>query len=104
MASRAQSPDSSKPKIVALPSLASSLSSLPQAKSMAHVALHPNMYAQRAAESEAKLQRALTKNASSHASQNPPSPAYNLPPQPESPNNPNSPLMMRKPQRPKFST
>ncbi|KAF4566179.1 hypothetical protein EYR36_011594 [Pleurotus pulmonarius] len=152
MASRAQSPDSSKPKIVALPSLASSLSSLPQAKSMAHVALHPNMYAQRAAESEAKvsfpsiplfllpsiplflpslpypfspsnplfllpfssilfswsfhathhtplfapriprirrpdayhffarqLQRALTKNASSHASQNPPSPAYNLP-------------------------
>ncbi|KAF7424982.1 hypothetical protein PC9H_009016 [Pleurotus ostreatus] len=103
MASRTQSPDSSRPKIVALPSLASSLSSLPQAKSMAHVALHPNMYGQRAVESEAKLQRALTKNAS-HETQNTPSPVYNLPPRPESPNNLNSPLMMREPQRPKFST
>jgi hypothetical protein len=42
-------------KLVALPSLSSGLSSLPQAKSMASVSLHPNMYAQRAAESEAKV-------------------------------------------------
>lgn len=42
-------------KLVALPSLACSLSNLPQATSMDCVSLHPNMYAQRAAESEAKV-------------------------------------------------
>ncbi|KAJ8454867.1 hypothetical protein ONZ45_g17728 [Pleurotus djamor] len=102
MSSRAQSPDASKPKIVALPSLACSLSSLPQAKSINNLSLHPSMYSQRAAESEAKLQRALSKSASS---QNSSQPSYALPPQPESPSNANSPLMMRSKQtRPKFST
>ena len=42
-------------KLTSLPSLACSLSSLPQATSMDCVSLHPNMYAQRAAESEAKV-------------------------------------------------
>lgn len=42
-------------KLVALPSLSCGLSSLPQAKSMDSVSLHPNMYAQRAAQSEAKV-------------------------------------------------
>jgi len=41
--------------IVALPSLSCSLSALPQAKSINNVSLHPTMYAQRAAESEAKV-------------------------------------------------
>jgi hypothetical protein len=46
-------------KLVALPSLSSGLSSLPQAKSMDSVSLHPNMYAQRAAQSEAKVSNCL---------------------------------------------
>ncbi|KAG1797413.1 uncharacterized protein HD556DRAFT_1233320 [Suillus plorans] len=46
-------------KLVALPSLSCGLSSLPQAKSMDSVSLHPNMYAQRAAESEAKVLSSL---------------------------------------------
>jgi len=44
-----------KHNLVALPSLSSGLSALPQAKSMDSVSLHPSMYAQRAAESEAKV-------------------------------------------------
>ncbi|KAG2352130.1 hypothetical protein BDR07DRAFT_1262753, partial [Suillus spraguei] len=39
--------------------LSAVLSSLPQAKSMDSVSLHPNMYAQRAAESEAKVLSSL---------------------------------------------
>ncbi|KAG1880068.1 hypothetical protein F4604DRAFT_1922759 [Suillus subluteus] len=79
-------------KLVALPSLSCGLSSLPQAKSMDSVSLHPNMYAQRAAESEAK-----------HPQAPPPVPAYMNPPHHNS-NSPNSspPLMMRK-SKPKFS-
>ncbi|KIK41098.1 hypothetical protein CY34DRAFT_13255 [Suillus luteus UH-Slu-Lm8-n1] len=83
-------------KLVALPSLSCGLSSLPQAKSMDSVSLHPNMYAQRAAQSEAKLKNVLSKTASN--SQNPPPiPAYMNPPH-HNPNSPSSspPLMMRK--------
>ncbi|CAL1711040.1 unnamed protein product [Somion occarium] len=54
-------------QLIALPSLACSLSSLPQAKSVDSVSLHPSsMSAQRAAESEAKLRKVLSK--SSHSS------------------------------------
>ena len=42
-------------KLVALPSLSCALSSLPQATSLDSVSLHPSMYAQHAAESEAKV-------------------------------------------------
>lgn len=41
-------------KLVALPSLSCALSSLPQATSLDSVSLHPSMYAQHAADSEAK--------------------------------------------------
>lgn len=41
--------------LIAFPSVSSSLYSLPQATSIHNVALHPNMYAQRAAESEEKV-------------------------------------------------
>ncbi|KAG6333097.1 hypothetical protein ID866_5988 [Astraeus odoratus] len=92
-------------KLVALPSLACSLSSLPQATSLDSVSLHPNMYSQRAAESEAKLKAALSKTAASQL-QTPPPPAippYMNPPS-YNPNSPSSspPLMMRKSQKPKF--
>lgn len=89
-------------KITSLPSLSCSLSSLPQAKTMANVSLHPTMYAQRAAESEAKLQKVLSKTASSYSPQNPPSvPSYMNPPprNSHSPSCSSSPLMMRKPQK-----
>ncbi|KAJ7220413.1 hypothetical protein C8J57DRAFT_1393557 [Mycena rebaudengoi] len=52
---------SNKKGLVAFPSVSSSLHSLPRATSMSNVSLHPNMYAQRAKESEAKLQHAFTK-------------------------------------------
>ncbi|KAF8552640.1 hypothetical protein OG21DRAFT_1443188 [Imleria badia] len=51
-------------KLVALPSLSCALSSLPQATSLDSVSLHPSMYAQHAAESEAKLRKVLSKTAS----------------------------------------
>lgn len=44
-------------KLVALPSLSCALSSLPQATSLDSVSLHPSMYAQHAADSEAKARR-----------------------------------------------
>ncbi|KAG1741670.1 hypothetical protein EDB19DRAFT_2038722 [Suillus lakei] len=90
-------------KLVALPSLSCGLSSLPQAKSMDSVSLHPNMYAQRAAQSEAKLKNVLSKTAASHSQTPPPIPAYMNPPH-HNPNSPSSspPLMMRK-SKPKFS-
>ncbi|KAJ7457183.1 hypothetical protein B0H11DRAFT_2063146 [Mycena galericulata] len=52
---------SNKKGLVAFPSVSSSLNSLPRATSMSNVSLHPNMYKQRAQESEAKLQHAFTK-------------------------------------------
>ncbi|TEB25078.1 hypothetical protein FA13DRAFT_1796745 [Coprinellus micaceus] len=68
MASRAPS------HLVSLPSLSSSLHALPHATSMSNVSLHPSMYANRAAESEAKLQQALNKQAASLGAQQPSSP------------------------------
>ena len=44
-------------QLIALPSLACSLSSLPQAKSIDGLSLHPSMLAQRNAESQAKVTR-----------------------------------------------
>ncbi|KAF9531351.1 hypothetical protein CPB83DRAFT_761302 [Crepidotus variabilis] len=51
--------------IVALPSVSSSLHALPHATSIHNVNIHQHMYANRAAESQAKLQKALSKTASS---------------------------------------
>ncbi|KAF8233847.1 hypothetical protein L208DRAFT_1395041 [Tricholoma matsutake] len=76
--------------LVAFPSVSSSLHSLPHATSMNNVSLHSNMYARRAAESEAKLQKALSKTASQNSSE---TPAYIIPPLP--PSQCSSPLMMR---------
>lgn len=54
--SSASSKKSAPEQLIALPSLSCSLSSLPQAKSVDSVSLHPSsMSAQRAAESEAKV-------------------------------------------------
>ncbi|KAI0002502.1 hypothetical protein BJV74DRAFT_932830 [Russula compacta] len=61
-------PDASKPiqkssapsHLVSLPSLSNSLSALPQAKNIAHVAVYTS--GQHAAESEAKLKKALSNN------------------------------------------
>ncbi|KAF8908127.1 hypothetical protein CPB84DRAFT_1767344, partial [Gymnopilus junonius] len=72
--------DSTKPaSIVAFPSVSSSLHSLPQATSIQNVNLHPNMYAQRAAESEAKLQKALSKTPTSFTPQQPQPMVYRSP-------------------------
>ncbi|KAI0316595.1 hypothetical protein OF83DRAFT_1172731 [Amylostereum chailletii] len=52
--------------LLALPSLSSQLSSLPQAKSLANVSLYsPSIPGQHAAQSEAKLKKALSNNAHS---------------------------------------
>ncbi|EAU86876.1 hypothetical protein CC1G_11595 [Coprinopsis cinerea okayama7 len=93
----------SQANIVSLPSLSSSLHSLPQATSLSSLPIHPSMYAQRAAESEAKLQRALSKQASmpQQAQQPPMIPGYNVSGQQQQAYDPSSPLMMRKK---KFST
>ncbi|KAH7890243.1 hypothetical protein F5I97DRAFT_2104 [Phlebopus sp. FC_14] len=90
-------------KLVALPSLSCALSSLPQATSLDCVSLHPNMYAQRAAESEAKLKKVLSKTAASLPQNASSVPPYMNPPS-HNPNTPSSspPLMMRKTQKPKF--
>ncbi|KAF9237448.1 hypothetical protein BU15DRAFT_75993 [Melanogaster broomeanus] len=87
--------------LVSFPSLASSLSKLPQATSFDNVSLHPSMYAQHAAESEAKLKKALSKTAASMP-YNSSMPPYMPPPYggPDSSTEP--PLMMRKSQKPKF--
>ncbi|KAJ6629363.1 hypothetical protein B0H10DRAFT_1986857 [Mycena sp. CBHHK59/15] len=84
---------SNKKGLVAFPSVSSSLHSLPRATSMSNVSLHPNMYAQRAKESEAKvpLQHAFTKpilNPNSPLPCNKSKPAA-------------APLMMRTPQKSK---
>ncbi|KAF8511032.1 hypothetical protein JB92DRAFT_2936468 [Gautieria morchelliformis] len=51
------------PPIVALPSMSSHLFSLPQAKELDSLPVHPSQSAQRHAESEAKLKKALEWNA-----------------------------------------
>ncbi|KIM86553.1 hypothetical protein PILCRDRAFT_815790 [Piloderma croceum F 1598] len=91
-------------RLMALPSLSCALSSLPQAKSMDSVSLHQSMYAQRAAEGEAKLQKVLSKTAASYSPQTPPSkPVYmNPPPRDSNPSGSSPPLMMRKPERSKL--
>ncbi|KII95086.1 hypothetical protein PLICRDRAFT_128534 [Plicaturopsis crispa FD-325 SS-3] len=95
MSTRAQNKGVPADRITALPSLSCALSSLPQAKSISNLSLHPTMYAQRAAESEAKLKNALSKTASSFQ---PPNsvPLYMNPP-PREPCSPSSsqPIMMR---------
>ncbi|EPQ51230.1 hypothetical protein GLOTRDRAFT_112471 [Gloeophyllum trabeum ATCC 11539] len=79
MATRVQKVDPSKTssskinpeQLMALPSLTHALSSLPQAKSLDGVPIHrstyPSMSAQHAAESEAKLKKALSKTAASQS-------------------------------------
>ncbi|KAK7052506.1 hypothetical protein R3P38DRAFT_2502991 [Favolaschia claudopus] len=79
---------STKNGLVAYPSVSQSLHSLPRATSMSNVAIHPNMYAQRAKESEAKLQHSFTK-----PTLNPNSPLPYSPSQPAAA----APLMMRAP-------
>ncbi|KAH9896791.1 hypothetical protein C8Q73DRAFT_687049 [Cubamyces lactineus] len=87
--------------LVALPSLACSLSSLPQAKSIDGLSLHHSMLAQRNAESQAKLQKALSKSAASgnlsamYAGSTPQPVQY-------SPSSASPPLMMRKPAKSKL--
>ncbi|KAH9006465.1 hypothetical protein EDB86DRAFT_3070467 [Lactarius hatsudake] len=98
-------PDASKPiqkgsapsHLLALPSLSNSLSSLPQAKSLAHVSVYTSsMSGQHAADSEAKLKKALSNNAGSAQSL-----AY-APTPPSNYNQASQPLMMRKPVRTKL--
>ncbi|KAF8730058.1 hypothetical protein AX14_005752 [Amanita brunnescens Koide BX004] len=94
-----QSPPSN---LVAFPSVSASLCHLPHATSMQNVALHPSMYANRAAESEAKLQKALSSKANSSAKTNPVPLAG---PPLESSNSSSPPLMMNlKKPKPKFHT
>ncbi|KAL4243345.1 hypothetical protein ABKN59_011028 [Abortiporus biennis] len=96
--SSASSTNSIAPQqLISLPSLACSLSSLPQAKSVDSVSLHPSsMSAQRAAESEAKLRKVLSKSSANSPAVPPAmlpqatSPSY-------SPGSNSPPLMMRKP-------
>ncbi|OCH88077.1 hypothetical protein OBBRIDRAFT_735157 [Obba rivulosa] len=84
-------------QLVALPSLSCSLHSLPQAKSVDSVALHPNsMSSQRQAESEAKLRKALSKSSAGNTSSLPPAYVPHQLPQ-YSPSSNEPPLMMRKP-------
>ncbi|KAI0777617.1 hypothetical protein BD413DRAFT_706890 [Trametes elegans] len=83
-------------QLVALPSLACSLSSLPQAKSIDGLSLHHSMLAQRSAESQAKLQKALSKSSTNGAPMyagHPSQPAQYSP----IPSSASPPLMMRKP-------
>ncbi|KAI0300546.1 hypothetical protein B0F90DRAFT_1629828 [Multifurca ochricompacta] len=98
-------PDASKPiqkgaapsHLVALPSLSNSLSSLPQAKSLAHVSVYTSsMSGQHAAESEAKLKKALSNNVGTAQGR-----AYSTSSAPptSSHNQASQPLMMRKPVR-----
>ncbi|KAI0916205.1 hypothetical protein AcW1_009958 [Taiwanofungus camphoratus] len=85
-------------QLIALPSLSCQLSSLPNAKSVDSVSLHPtSMSAQRAAESEAKLRKALSKSAASHPNGLPPAYVPTSHPQSYSPSSNSPPLMMRKP-------
>ncbi|KAK7691470.1 hypothetical protein QCA50_004869 [Cerrena zonata] len=88
--------------MIALPSLSSSLSSLPQAKSVDAVALHPfPMSAQRSAESEAKLRKVLS-HSNSNASHASAPAAYATAAPSYSPGSGDPPLMMRKPLKSKI--
>ncbi|KAJ8082455.1 hypothetical protein PM082_008310 [Marasmius tenuissimus] len=87
----------SKASIVAFPTLSCSLNSLPNATNLQGLPLHPSMYAQRAAESEAKLQKAF-QSKSGVSPQNMQSALYSMPP---SSSTCDHTLMMRKPQKSK---
>ncbi|KAK2462825.1 hypothetical protein APHAL10511_005216 [Amanita phalloides] len=90
------------PSLVSYPSVSASLCTLPSATSLQNVALHPSMYAARAAESEAKLQKALSSKANSSAKTHPiQMPTYV--PSLDSATSSSPPLMMKKP-KPKFQT
>ncbi|EIW55789.1 uncharacterized protein TRAVEDRAFT_73576 [Trametes versicolor FP-101664 SS1] len=109
MPSQAQKSDSSASstnsippsQLIALPSLSCSLSSLPQAKSIDGLSLHHSMLATRNAESQAKLQKALSKSSGNGAmvSMYPGAPST---PQQYSPSSASPPLMMRKPAKSKL--
>ncbi|KAG7095074.1 hypothetical protein E1B28_005863 [Marasmius oreades] len=86
-----------KASIVAFPTLSSSLNALPNATNLQGLPLHPNMYAQRAAESEAKLQRSFQSKSGS-SPQNLQSALYTMP---SSSSSCDHTLMMRKPQKSK---
>jgi len=101
-------PDASKPiqkgtapsHLVALPSLSNSLSTLPQAKNLSHVAVYnSSMSGQHAAESEAKLKKALSNNAGTVQTL-----AYATSPTTANPthNQTSQAIMMRKPVRTKL--
>ncbi|KAI0701679.1 hypothetical protein C8Q76DRAFT_802640 [Earliella scabrosa] len=87
-------------QLIALPSLACSLSSLPQAKSIDGLSLHPSMLAQRNAESQAKLQKALSKSATNATL--PIAYAPLAQPVQYAPSSNSPPLMMRKPAKAKM--
>ncbi|KAJ2925747.1 hypothetical protein H1R20_g11354, partial [Candolleomyces eurysporus] len=80
--------------LVSLPSLSSHLNALPQATSMSNVALHPHMYANRAAESDAKLAKALSKQAASAGQPQQPMSPYQMTSSAQQQDS-SSPLMMR---------
>ncbi|PIL27441.1 hypothetical protein GSI_10590 [Ganoderma sinense ZZ0214-1] len=88
-------------QLIALPSLACSLSSLPQAKSIDTLPLHPTMLAQRNAESQAKLQKALSRS-SANATLPPVYAAPRAQPVQYSASSNSPPLMMRKPAKTKM--
>ncbi|KAJ7474708.1 hypothetical protein FB451DRAFT_1397592 [Mycena latifolia] len=99
-----------KKGLVAFPSVSSSLHSLPRATSMSNVSLHPNMYAQRAKESEAKVRARLrpvtprlTPTQLQHAFTKPilnPNSPMPMPQRPPQSKPAAAPLMMRTPVRP----
>ncbi|KAI0746683.1 hypothetical protein C8Q80DRAFT_1176706 [Daedaleopsis nitida] len=87
-------------QLIALPSFSCSLSSLPQAKSIDGLSLHPSMLAQRNAESQAKLQKALSKSATNANLPSVYAPLAQSAQYGPSSNSP--PLMMRKPAKSKM--
>ncbi|KAI1798286.1 hypothetical protein LXA43DRAFT_979659 [Ganoderma leucocontextum] len=88
-------------QLIALPSLSCSLSSLPQAKSIDGLSLHPTMLAQRNAESQAKLQKALSKSSANNTLP-PVYAAHHTQPAQYSASSNSPPLMMRKPTKTKI--
>ncbi|KAF8576028.1 hypothetical protein K439DRAFT_1621449 [Ramaria rubella] len=79
-----KSKSKSPPPIVALPSMSSHLFNLPQAKNMASLPVHPTQSAQRHAESEAKLKKALERNIARQNSQPATLPSQQYPVRPSS--------------------
>ncbi|KIJ49269.1 hypothetical protein M422DRAFT_247073 [Sphaerobolus stellatus SS14] len=84
----------SVPPIVALPSMSSGLSTLPNARSLDKLPIHPTLSTQRHTESEAKLLKALERNVQRGAG-HPGPPQYPHYSEPNSPASHSPPLMMR---------